>query len=70
MNTDQILQALVSIAQAMNKQAQVMQTAFPQVAGTSTTASAGTGGAPPAQVDKYMVVTLTDGSSRKVPLYL
>jgi len=67
-NTDQILQALLAIAQAMNAQARVLQTTFPQQGGTSSTA---TGGAAtlPANPVGFIDVTLPNGTAAKVPYY-
>lgn len=41
---------------------------FPQVSGTSTTATGG-GITPPAQVVGYVTVTLPNGTSAKIPYY-
>lgn len=42
---------------------------FPQTAGTSTSATAGTHGAVPAQVAGYITVTLPGGGTAKVPYF-
>lgn len=68
MNIDQVIQGINNIAVAMNNQAKVMSTTFPQMGGTATSA---TGGAAtlPANPVGFIVVTLPSGVSAKVPYY-
>lgn len=68
MNIDQVIQALIGIAAAMNKQAKIMETTFPQMGGTSSSA---TGGAAtlPANPVGFISVTLPNGVAAKVPYY-
>ena len=67
-NIDPVIQAPLAIAQAMNKQAQVLSTTFPQQGGTSSTA---TGGAAtlPANPVGFIEITLPSGAAAKVPYY-
>lgn len=64
-----ILSALQNGVQALNSIRQALANGFPQVGGTTTTA---TGGAitPPAQVVGYIVVSLPNGTAVKVPYYV
>jgi hypothetical protein len=48
---------------------QAIKSVFPQLTGTSTTATAGGVGALPATVAGYMSVTLPNGTTVKVPYY-
>lgn len=68
MNMDQAIQALLGIAQAMNQQAKLMSTTFPQMGGTSISATGG-GATLPANPVGFIVVTLPNGTSAKVPYY-
>lgn len=48
---------------------QTLQKAFIQFGGRTSTATAGTSGAPPAQVAGYISFTAPDGTVGKVPYY-
>lgn len=63
-----ILSTLQNGVRALYDISTKISTIFPQVSGTSTTA---TGGAitPPAQVAGYVTVTLPNGTSAKIPYY-
>lgn len=61
--------SLKEIVVALNKQNQILGQVLPAVQSTATAATAGTAGAPPAQVVGYLNVTLPNGSSAKVPYY-
>jgi len=63
-----ILATLGQGVQAMNRLVKLMTSAFPQTTGTSGTA---TGGAAtlPANPVGFIVVTLPDGTSAKIPYY-
>jgi len=63
-----ILSTLQLGVQALNKIVQILTSSFPQTVGTATTA---TGGAAtlPANPVGFVVVTLPNGSSVKVPYY-
>jgi hypothetical protein len=63
-----ILSAIQNGVQALNGIRQAFSNAFPQIGGTTTTA---TGGAitPPAQVVGYIVVSLPNGTAVKIAYY-
>jgi len=67
-NLSSILSALQNGVRALYEIVTKIGSIFPQVSGTSTTA---TGGSitPPAQVVGYISVTLPNGTSVKVPYY-
>lgn len=67
-NLSSILSTLQQGVRALYEIGTKLGTIFPQVSGTSTTA---TGGAitPPAQVVGFVTVTLPDGTSVKLPYY-
>lgn len=67
-NPTSIWAALQQGVRALNDLIVKIGNIFPQVSGTSTTA---TGGSitPPAQVVGYITVTLPNGTSAKVPYY-
>ncbi len=66
------LQTLVAVLNnavvGLGNIAKNMTTIFP--AGTATSATAGTHGDVPAQVDGYLVITIPGVGTRKVPYYL
>jgi len=63
-------QILIAIG-ALNKSLVASTAAiFPQINGTSTSATAGTHGAVPAQVEGYITITLPGGAAAKVPYFL
>lgn len=67
-NLSSILSTLQQGVRALYDIATKISSIFPQVSGTTTTA---TGGAitPPAQVVGYVTVTLPNGTSAKIPYY-
>ncbi|MDE3116277.1 MAG: hypothetical protein KGL26_11800 [Pseudomonadota bacterium] len=65
-----LLEVLFDGVRAINNLAVQIGKVFPQGSALSTTATAGSNGAPPAQVAKYMTIQGTDGVSYKIPLYL
>lgn len=69
---DQSLSGLVSTIQsavtALTNIASSLSKAFPQQAGTSTSATAGTAGALPTQVAGYLSITV-NGQTVKVPYF-
>lgn len=65
----EILAALQSGIQAINRLEETIAAVFPRTTATSATATIGTSGAPPAQVAGYLTVLHPDGTSVKVPYY-
>lgn len=66
---DDAVTALKNLVVATNNLSQVMTKALPVVQSMATTATAGTNGAPPAQVYQYLNITLPDGTPGKVAVY-
>ncbi|HZT51700.1 MAG TPA: hypothetical protein VFA22_07200 [Stellaceae bacterium] len=64
-----IVQAIKQLAQNTTAIQAALQAVFPQASGSvATSATAGTHGAPPAQVAGYLTITIS-GTTYKVPLY-
>lgn len=63
-----IYQTLLAIAQGTAEQAKILRSTFPQQGGTATSATAGAATLPANPVG-FIVVTLPDGTSAKVPYY-
>lgn len=68
--TDQaLLAAAQNLVRAVNGLNETLSDVFPIGGATSTSANAGSAGAPPAQVLGYLAVTLPDGTAVKIPYY-
>lgn len=68
MSLTTLISTLQDVVRAINNLNQTASTVFPQVAGTSDSAIAGTNGAIPAQVAGYVEVVV-NGSTVKIPFY-
>jgi hypothetical protein len=60
---------LKALVQVMGQWITTTKQVFPFISSTATSATAGTNGAPPAQVAGYINMTLPNGTSAKVPYY-
>lgn len=67
-NPDQVLAKLQAIAESLATTAKVQANAFPQQAGTATSATGGSASLPANPVG-FLTVTLPNGTSVKVPYY-
>ncbi|SCB30257.1 hypothetical protein [Rhizobium lusitanum] len=67
--SDSIWNILNQGVQAINSLRQVLLSVFPQTGGTATTATGGSATLPANPVG-FIVVTLPDGTSAKVPYYV
>lgn len=68
MSLTTLISTLQDVVRAINNLNQTASTVFPQVAGTATSAVAGTNGAIPAQVAGYAEVVI-NGSTVKIAYY-
>ena len=66
---DTLTTTLKNVVTNIAAMTQTLSKIFPQILATSTTATIGTNGAPPAQVQGYIAIILPDGSTGKVPFY-
>lgn len=66
---ESVLTVLKQIMIGVNGLNSSIKSVFPQMTGTTITATTGVNGAPPAQVVGYITVTLPSGASAKIPYY-
>lgn len=65
----QSLRSIPNLVQAINALTVELRTVLARVQTTTTSATTGANGAPPAQVDGYLAITLPNGAAARVPYY-